>query len=61
MQLQNKQASIPPHVHITITMQPPIKITERKIQIQICEIKNQKVALATKYLELKYFDKDGYF
>ncbi len=43
MQLQIKQASRQPHVHIT--MQPPSKTTVCKMysyRLQICEIKNQK-------------------
>ncbi len=51
MQLLNKQASRPPHVHITIVMQPPSKITARKMYSSQYKY--------VKYLE--YFDKDGYF
>ncbi len=45
MQLQDKQASRPPHVHIT--MQPPSKITVCSlfnvlVSLQICEIKHKK-------------------
>jgi hypothetical protein len=58
MQIQNKQASTPPHVHST--MQPPSQITVCKMyscQYQPVKIRNQKEwHMPPKYLKLLYLD-----